>query len=248
MGDTLVELEQILRSSKEKLTQDEEHVLRSCKARAVRDFTFSACLVSGITWTATRRLAYAHRFNLSGGAAILFGMWRFDRSLNSCLDQILALEGSRMQRELAKLILTKYQDDPWRMQLVKKHFYSERVFNDANPEKPLSRWRQRHFFGDTNTHKPREDEEGTFEKTNSKHDDSNELESSSESYTPKEVPKTSEDFVPNPLDYILGFPGTDSGSSETISPSPKRRNRAHRRLHRKNHIPHNVSLKAELVE
>ncbi|CAN6439731.1 unnamed protein product [Victoria cruziana] len=189
MGETLVELEQILRSSKESLTQEEAHVLQSCKARAVRDFTFSACLASGITWTATRKLAYAHRFNLSGGAAILFGMWRFDRSLNSCLDQILALEGSRMQRELAKLILTKYQDDPWRMELVKKHFYSERVFNDSNPEKPLSRWRQRHFFGDTNTHRPREDEEGTSdEKSNSMHDDRNGLESSSESSTSKEIP------------------------------------------------------------
>lgn len=75
------------------------------------------------------------------------------------------------------------------MELVKKHFYSERVFNDSNPEKPLSRWRQRHFFGDTNTHRPREDEEGTSdEKSNSIHDDRNGLESSSESSTSKEIP------------------------------------------------------------
>nr|DAD19576.1 TPA_asm: hypothetical protein HUJ06_021039 [Nelumbo nucifera] len=148
MGDALLELEQVLRSSKHKLTDEEVNVLRVCRGKASRDFTITACISSGVVWTVTQRLRYALRINLSAGAAILSGLWRFDRSLDSCLDHILALQGSRMQKELANIILTKYQDNPWRMQLINKHFFPEKVFDDSDVDKPISRWRHRNFFGD----------------------------------------------------------------------------------------------------
>ena len=37
------------------------------------------------------------------GAGALFGLRRFSRSLSSCVDHILALDGSRMQKELANM-------------------------------------------------------------------------------------------------------------------------------------------------
>lgn len=44
-------------------------------------------------------------------------------------------------------ILTKYRNDPRRMQLINKHFYAEKVFDDSNPDTLLARWRHRNFFG-----------------------------------------------------------------------------------------------------
>lgn len=41
-------------------------------------------------------------------AAVLSGMWGFDKALNSCLDHILSLEGSRLQRELATMYDLQY--------------------------------------------------------------------------------------------------------------------------------------------
>lgn len=40
---------------------------------------------------------------LYAGAATIFGLWRFGSSLESCVDDVLALDGSRMQRELADM-------------------------------------------------------------------------------------------------------------------------------------------------
>ncbi|XP_077247251.1 uncharacterized protein LOC143887009 isoform X2 [Tasmannia lanceolata] len=214
MGDALAELETILRSSKDKLTLEEENVLRTCKGRAIRDFTIGACVAS-----ATQRLTYGQRFNYSGGAAILSGMWRFDRSLNSSLDHILALDGSRMQRMLANLLLTKNRDDPWRMQVVSKHFYSEKVFDDLNPDQPLSRWRRRNIFGDNVAQRTHDDN----------YNDQPRLE-------PKQFTRSpGEDVTADPLDYIFGYskPSGEIHHPDTISPSPKRRVRNHRRAHRR---------------
>jgi hypothetical protein len=46
--------------------------------------------------------------------------------------------------------VTKYQDDPQKMQLISKHFYSEKVFDDS--DQPKLRWRYRNFFSDNVAH------------------------------------------------------------------------------------------------
>ncbi|ERM93491.1 hypothetical protein AMTR_s00004p00023170 [Amborella trichopoda] len=221
MGDVLAQLETNLRCSKHKLTQEEEHVLRTCKAKAVRDFTFSACVASGVVWTVTRNLTYGFRINLSGGAAVLSGMWTFDNSLNSCLDHILALEGSRLQTELAKLIVTKHQDNPWRMRLMSKYFYPEKVFDDTNLDSPISRWRHRHYFGEPAAHKTSESTE--------KRDKQEVL--------PKLFTRSpAEDVIADPFDCILGYLGTsEDTSNETITISPRRRPRTRKHRHRLRH-------------
>ncbi|XP_057856313.1 uncharacterized protein LOC131065722 isoform X2 [Cryptomeria japonica] len=148
MGDALAELELKLRSPKNKLTNEEENVLRECKEKAVRFFMTGGLVALGVTWAVTRQLTLVSRLNTSGAAAVLSGMWGSDKALNSCLDHILSLEGSRLQRELATILLTKHSNNPWRMRLVNKHYYLEKVFDDSNMEVPLSRWRHRNVSGD----------------------------------------------------------------------------------------------------
>lgn len=46
--------------------------------------------------------------------------------------------------------MTKYQDDPPKMQHISKHFYSEKVFDDS--DQPKLRWRYRNFFSDNVAH------------------------------------------------------------------------------------------------
>ncbi|KAA8548651.1 hypothetical protein F0562_000335 [Nyssa sinensis] len=100
MGEALFELEQILRSKQSQgtLTSQEANVLMTCKAKAIKDFTIGAGAGGSIAWI---------------GAAAFFGLWKFGRSLDSCIEHILSLDGSRMQKELANIMLKKYQNNQW---------------------------------------------------------------------------------------------------------------------------------------
>ncbi|XP_008804949.2 uncharacterized protein LOC103718080 [Phoenix dactylifera] len=225
MGDVLAELEDVLRSkpTEEKITAGEELVLQTCKSRAIRDFTLGAGFSSAVVWTATRRLTHGQRFNISVGSAMLTGMWRFDRSLNSCLDQILGLEGSRMQRELTNIILTKHRDNVSRVQLVGKHFYPEQVFNDLNPDKPFLRWRSRNLYMDNTAVQKIEGPEDS-----SYHD------------KPDIQPRYSTrslggDMLADPLDCIFGYPesNVEITHSDEMGTYPRRRLRSLKRAHRR---------------
>ncbi|KAJ6312964.1 hypothetical protein OIU77_014481 [Salix suchowensis] len=148
MGETLFDLEQVLRSQKETLTHQEMNVLQTCKSKAVRQFTFGVLTGATAAWAATWKLSWFARANISGGAAILLGFWRFSKSLDSGVDHILAMDGSRMQKELANIMVNKYQDDPWTMQHLNRRFYSEKVFDDSNLHRPIIRLQYRNSSGD----------------------------------------------------------------------------------------------------
>ncbi|KAJ6898781.1 hypothetical protein NC652_025336 [Populus alba x Populus x berolinensis] len=171
MGEALFDLEQVLRSQKETLTHQEMNILQSCKSKAVRQFTFGVLTGATVAWagacfyynqlststayliicrilTATWKLSWFARANISGGAAIFFGFWRFGKSLDSGVDHILAMDGSRMQKELANIMVNKYRDDPWTMQHLNRRFYSEKVFDDSNLHRPILSLQYRNSFGD----------------------------------------------------------------------------------------------------
>ncbi|KAL9410621.1 hypothetical protein AB3S75_044404 [Citrus x aurantiifolia] len=148
MGEVLFELEQVLRTKQERLTSGEANILLTSKSRALRDFTAGFLIGSGITWLATWKLNKFLRVNISGGAAVVFGLWRFGRSIESSVDQILAANGSRLQKELANIMVNKYRDNPWGMQLMTKHFYSEKVYDDSALDQPKLRWRYKNYFSD----------------------------------------------------------------------------------------------------
>ncbi|KAJ6890632.1 hypothetical protein NC651_024207 [Populus alba x Populus x berolinensis] len=148
MGEALFDLEQVLRSQKETLTHQEMNILQSCKSKAVRQFTFGVLTGATVAWAATWKLSWFARANISGGAAIFFGFWRFGKSLDSGVDHILAMDGSRMQKELANIMVNKYRDDPWTMQHLNRRFYSEKVFDDSNLHRPILSLQYRNSFGD----------------------------------------------------------------------------------------------------
>ncbi|XP_039007861.1 uncharacterized protein LOC120135708 [Hibiscus syriacus] len=105
-GDALIELEQKLRSQKERLTPQEENIFQRCKSSALNQFTAGLIVGGGLVWEATWKLNRLLRVNLSSGAAIILGFWRFGNSLESSVDRILALDGTRMQSELANMYVS----------------------------------------------------------------------------------------------------------------------------------------------
>ncbi|XWS13513.1 hypothetical protein CRYUN_Cryun36dG0043600 [Craigia yunnanensis] len=147
MADPLFDLEQNLGSRKEQLTSQEANILQRWKSQALNQFTAGVIAGGALVWAATWKLHRLLRINLSGGAAILLGFRRFSSSLDSSVDHVLALDGTRIQRELANIIVKKYRHDPGKMQLISKHFYLEEVFDDSTSE-PKLRWRYRNFFTD----------------------------------------------------------------------------------------------------
>ncbi|KAL6343438.1 hypothetical protein AAG906_024803 [Vitis piasezkii] len=234
--DALVELEQTLRTKQGGLTPPEVSILLSCRSKAVNSFTTGACVASALVWATTRRLDKMFRFNLSAGSAVSFGLWRFSRSLDSCLAHIMALDGSRMQKELATIIVNKYQDNPWRMQLISNHFYSEKVFDDSTSDKPKLRWRHRNFFGDSASHNQGthddDDDDHVIDSQNDNHSYKNDLES-------KQVHvKPGIDMMADPLDCLLEAAAGGEIHPDSISTSHRIHTRSHKRSHRRRRMRH----------
>ncbi|AES93691.1 hypothetical protein MtrunA17_Chr5g0394561 [Medicago truncatula] len=148
MGEALFDLEQLLISKRAKLTPDEANILQSCKTNAIKNFTVFSLVSGAAAWTVTGRLGKAFQVNLTAGAAAFCGLRIFSRSLYSSADHILSLDGSTLQKELANILVTKYQHDPSLMKLISKHFYSERLYDDSASNTPKLRWRYRNFFSD----------------------------------------------------------------------------------------------------
>ncbi|CAA3009590.1 uncharacterized protein LOC111403088 isoform X1 [Olea europaea var. sylvestris] len=233
MGEALFDLERILRSRQEKLTSQEANILLACKAQAMRDFTIGFGGGSVTTWLATQRLSNLVRFNFTLGVAAISGLWKFGRSLDSSIEHILSLEGSRMQMELANVMLKKYHSDPWVIERLSRHFYSEEVYDDSSADQPKVRWRFRNYFGDNVAHP----------QTTSNNEDTD-LEKNNLKKTSREAPKNytnaAGDVMANPFDCIFGLPASieeipHPDTSSTLSRRQRRiQKRSHRR-HRKHH-------------
>ncbi|RDX57957.1 hypothetical protein CR513_62765, partial [Mucuna pruriens] len=250
MGEALFDLEQVLKSKQEKLTHEEANILLSCKSKAVRNFTASALSGGTTVWAATWKLSKPFRINLTAGAGAFFGLWTFSRSLYSCADQILSMDGSILQKELANIMVTKYQNDPSMMQLISKHFYSERIFDDSTSNGPKLRWRYRNFFNDSAIHGHRtHDHDESYDKSQDHfHNDSNEKsQGKSENVTNSKRTnlETKQTFVINagpdimseedPLDCLFGYapPVEETHYSNSPDKPSGIHNRAHRRSHRR---------------
>ncbi|CAI9778914.1 unnamed protein product [Fraxinus pennsylvanica] len=233
MGEALYDLEKILRSRQEKLTSQEANTLLACKAQAMRGFTIGFGGGSVCTWLATQRLGNLFRFNLTLGAAAICGLWKFGRSLDSCIEHILSLEGSRMQRELANVMLKKYHRDPWVMERLSKHFYSEEVYDDSLADQPKVRWRFRNYFGDNVAHPQTtsNSEETDTEKNNLK---------KSSREAPKNYMNATVDAMENPFDCIFGLPARveEIPHPDTSGTLSKRQRRIQKRSHRRHRKLH----------
>ncbi|XP_061354528.1 uncharacterized protein LOC133299116 [Gastrolobium bilobum] len=251
MGEALLDLEQLLSSKKEKLTPQEANILLSWKSKAFRDFTASALAGGTATWAATWKLSKPLRVNLSAGATAFVGLWIFRRSLYSCVDQILTLDGSILQKELANIMVTKYPNDPLLMQLISKHFYSEKIFDDSTSNNPKLRWRYRNFFSDNVVYGHRKDDHDSYDYSEGdSHDDSyNNSQGESEIVTDSErtnleakhiFKKACPDIMSeiDPLECLFGYGAPLEEIHHPHSPNkPSGTNsRGHRRFHRRRRV------------
>lgn len=246
MGETLFDLEQVLRSQKETLTHQEMNVLQTCKSKAVRQFTFGVLTGATAAWAATWKLSWFARANISGGAAILLGFWRFSKSLDSGVDHILAMDGSRMQKELANIMVNKYQDDPWTMQHLNRRFYSEKVFDDSNLHRPIIRLQYRNSSGDNVANGQRTNDSDSHDAS---HSDSDIKRADVES---KKVPMNlGAEVMEDPLESIFGFmaPVEEIHHLGTSGTSARVLNRSHKRSHRRHRMRHQeASLNTENLQ
>ncbi|KAI3754903.1 hypothetical protein L1987_54695 [Smallanthus sonchifolius] len=224
MAESLIDLEQVLRSKQEKLTSQEANFLMTWKASILQQLTVGACAGGAITWSATWNLNRMLRINLVGGAAAMTAVWRFRRSVNSGIEQILCMDGTLMQRELANIILKRYPNHPLTTKLISKRFYCENVFDDSTSDIPKSRWRFRNNFVESPSHPQRRDD----------HDAkiSPEL---------KPVPMNNGfDAMENPFDCIFGLPpSVEEIRRPVTAKSPRKHNNRKQRRSQRRHHTHN---------
>ncbi|QCD91840.1 uncharacterized protein LOC114171498 isoform X2 [Vigna unguiculata] len=252
----LADLEKVLITKKENLTPQEANILHSWKTRFVSDFTASALAGSAAAWTATLNVSKAIRTYLSVGAGTIFGNWLGNRILYSRADQILTMDGSILQKELANIMVTKYQNDPSVMQLMSKHFYLERIFDDSS-NNPKLRWRYRNFFSEA-VHGHRTHDQDSYDKSEDhSHNDSNDKsQGRSENVTNSQKPnlETKHTFInsapdtswePDPLDCVFGYahPLENTINSDSPNKQPSgTQNRVHRRSRRRRRMRDHETL------
>ncbi|GMH18826.1 hypothetical protein Nepgr_020667 [Nepenthes gracilis] len=250
MGEALFELEQVLRSKNGKLTGQEREILLACRSKAIRDFSLGGSVAAGLVWMATRKLNNFLRINLAGGAAIISGMWRLSKSLDSCAEQILAWDGSRMQHELAKIMVQRYGNDPRKKKLISKHFYSEKVFDDSTSDRPISIYRQRNTFVDNAANIHRSLDINTHSDGNE--NDTNYPPRKNDSDIPRQKRMNSESMQVhiNPGSYVLADPfeclfGYSGATEEIHHPAgagagapAREQSCSQRRLHRRHRMRH----------
>ncbi|KAK7366553.1 hypothetical protein VNO80_08546 [Phaseolus coccineus] len=253
MGGALSDLEQVLISKKE--TQ-ESNILLSCKARLVRDFTAGALAGGTAAWAATWNLSKAFRINLSVGAGAICGQWICNRTSYYCADQILTMDGSILQKELANIMVTKYQNDPSVMKLMSKHFYLERIFDDSS-NNPKLRWRHRNLFNDKEVHGYRANDHDSYDKSQdqSRTDSNDTSQGRSDNVTnsKKTNLETKHTFInggpdmaweADPLDCVFGYapPAEDTIHSSCPNKPSGTQNRAHRRSRRRRRMRNHEDL------
>lgn len=236
--DSLFDLEQVLRSKKvQMMTPQEMYLMQTCKVRAKRDFFAGSCIGSLAAYLGTKWLPWQPRVLLSAGAGATCGVWLLMKSLDSSVDHLLSLQGTRVQGELANIMLNKHRNDPWVQQRIFKYFYPEVVYNDSSVDKPLYRWRYRNFFGDPVTPQSKSDSEETDSKEN-------DVKMTTNTTEPKKAYVNAvecDDAVESPFDLVLGVPecaedGPEANAPRSVSMSRRetrrvKRLRRRRRLH-----------------
>ncbi|KAE9621384.1 hypothetical protein Lal_00032094 [Lupinus albus] len=249
----LFDLEQLLHSNKErlKLTPEEANIWLSWKSEARRNFTVGAVGGGTAVWAATRKLNGPFRMFLSSGAAVSIGSWILVRSMYSFAEKILEMDGSILQKELANIMMTKYQNEPTLRPLMSKHFYSERIFDDSTSKNPNLRWRFRNFFSDNAIHDHRTHDNDYYDDTQvDSHSDvgkSSQGESENVNDSRKTNLETKHNFTKagpeimaelDPLDFLFGYgsPVEEIHYSNTPNKPSGTHNRRQRRSHRRHRM------------
>ncbi|KAL1536131.1 hypothetical protein AAHA92_28826 [Salvia divinorum] len=225
--DALMHLESVLRSKQAQLTPQEVNVLQSWRDRAERDLSVGGLAGSVTSWLVTKRLDKQLRILLSAGAGSLFGLVLLNRSIRSSVDYMLSLQGTRVQGELAHIILRNNQSNGWAYQCVSKYFYPEVVFVDSSVDKAFYRWRYRNLSGDAIASQTQSITEANSNEKNAKM-----ITKETEQVYASAGSNTAE----NPFDVIFGLPeNTKEVSNQADAPKilSRRQTRKKKRLHRR---------------
>ncbi|GAV81852.1 hypothetical protein CFOL_v3_25305 [Cephalotus follicularis] len=253
----LLELFMSLRTKKRILTPLEASVVQASKDKAFKQFNVGFFLGGALTWAATWKLNKQLRTSLAGTTALYYGRHRCRRSFNQSVDDVLALEGTQMQMELANVIVNNYWDDPWHMQVLAKHFYMERIYDDTTSDQPNLRWRFRNYFSDNVGYGQRRPNNDYYVDLHKDSPDSsrtvpnNDSDGKKADLDSKQVPVSAVvDAMPDALDEVFGYMAMaeEIHRPTTSSMPPKVLTRHHKRSHRRRRLRHHeVSSEPEQV-
>ncbi|WCJ23797.1 hypothetical protein M5689_005802 [Euphorbia peplus] len=248
MSAAILELIRSVKTKEVKLTPQEANVIATCESKAIRDYA-TGFLVGFCTFPAILKFTWKtglfSTFCISGGAGSLVGDWAVRRSLDPWVDQILDMDGSQMQTALANIILNKHRNNPWMMQRLYKRFYSEKVYDDTNSDKPLLRWRFRNHFGDIVDHSQGthgDDSQGYAHVNSHSAFDGNKARIKINKVS---MNTTSADVMEDPLDSIFGGSAPEEEILHPVvssTPTARARNHSQRRSHRRRRRMHLESL------
>lgn len=255
MADALVELARVLFYSKDaKVTKQEAEVILACRSKALRDATVGGAIAGGLVWMTTGKLSKVSSFfrsNLAGGLGFLTGVWSLNRSVDSCVDHILAMEGTRMKHELARIMVRRYGHDPKKMHLISKHFFLEEVFDDSASDQPKRMFRQRNNYIDNAAQLQTSPDSYGHEDSEANRKDDNSQKKLGNDF--ERIRKTAMELKQasvvrgnagqdDPLDYLLGNSDVNEDvlhPTATTSENPTRQQtRRQRRLHRRHRLHH----------
>ncbi|XP_055832480.1 uncharacterized protein LOC129901356 [Solanum dulcamara] len=244
MAEALFELEEILISRKEALTSEEAKLLNSWKQNAIRDFGIGATGASFATWLVTRRLNNLVRMNLTAGVGFYYGIRRFAKCVDSEIEQILSQHGTRLQTEMAEIMLKKHQHDPHVLQRVSKHFFCENVYDDDSTDRPKSRWRIRNLFEeDLASAHMTYDDDSYNKKINSVKTDPRKTNLQRKQINTGAAADGLE-AIEDPFDCIFGSSASvqDIHHPDTLSTPFRRRNYNQKRSHRRHRMRHKENM------
>ncbi|XP_047332106.1 uncharacterized protein LOC124935731 [Impatiens glandulifera] len=229
MAAALLELEQILLSKQVPLTGQESNILMNYKANCLKDLIIGGGAGGIVSWIATGMLNAVIRINVVAGVAAATGVWKFHKTVDSCVEDIISLNGSKIQQLMGNIILENHTNDPWLMQLINKHFYVEKVYDDSSSRQPKLRWRYRNFYIS---------DDAQFSAAHDSSFDDPKAEEIADQ--PKKIFDNPIGFAfVNVLDCIYGLPGATIGEETVSGSAVKRESHSHHRRYHRRHRKRN---------
>ncbi|XP_016490020.2 uncharacterized protein LOC107809838 [Nicotiana tabacum] len=243
-AEALLELQEILTSRKEPLTRDEAKLVNSLQQDAVRNFGIGATGASIATWFVTRRLNNLMRINLTAGVGFFYGVRRVGKFLDSRAEHILSQHETRLQSELAEIMLKKYQQHPQVLRRVSKYFFCENVYDDDSTDRPKPRWRFRNLYKeDLASAHMKSDDDSYSKRINSEKTDLRKTDIQRKQINTSAAAVVLE-AIEDPFDCIFGPPKSveNTHRPDTVSTPPRMRSRNQKRSHRRHRMHHKENM------
>ncbi|CAH9071922.1 unnamed protein product [Cuscuta epithymum] len=246
---SIVEVDSVLRRSKVPVSKEEADILNSWRTNCRRATITGTSLGLIVTWSVTGRLSNFARANLAAVAGLCAGVLTCKSALQSSVEQCLSLNGTRLQRELAEIIVKKYPYEH-AMKCLSKHFFCENVYDDSSSDKPTQRLRLRNFSGEKLDSFQRTEDDSykdastNFGRINMKKANHREDSHASRRNDLEQKVRAGDDAVSDPFDCVFGLASENvneiphQSSPDSSHTLPRKHGRRHRRSRRKHPVHH----------